>query len=347
MPVAVAGAVRRHRDLGSALVDDAAAGRRGAGPRRAGSGSALLRTHLRDASAPTSTRTPSARTSSLGPAQVQRAVRAAQAAALLDGGRVTADDLRRGVRAQNAAGLERLARRIEPEVELGRPGAGPGVRRALRGAGRPGPAPRPGARRLADAPGRRPRPRRDRAVRRRLRHRQDHVRRGDRRRPGAGPLHGQPGHGRGQVRRGDREEPRADLRRGRRGQRRAVLRRGGRDLRQAQRGARRPRPVRQHRERLPAAAAGDLRRAGRPRHQPAGQHRRGLHPPAGRDHRLPRPDPGPARARCGASASRRRCRVADDVDLEFCAESFELAGGNIRSAATTAAYLAAEDRGSR
>ena len=28
----------------------------------------------------------------------------------------TEDDLRRGVRAQNAAGLERLARRIEPEV---------------------------------------------------------------------------------------------------------------------------------------------------------------------------------------------------------------------------------------
>ena len=31
-------------------------------------------------------------------------------------GAVTADDLRRGARAQNAAGLERLARRIEPAV---------------------------------------------------------------------------------------------------------------------------------------------------------------------------------------------------------------------------------------
>jgi hypothetical protein len=52
----------------------------------------------------------------LGPGQVQQAVRAAEAAARLSGGPVTADDMRRGVRAQNAAGLERLARRIEPDV---------------------------------------------------------------------------------------------------------------------------------------------------------------------------------------------------------------------------------------
>jgi SpoVK/Ycf46/Vps4 family AAA+-type ATPase len=32
-----------------------------------------------------------------------------------------------------------------------------------------------------------------------------------------------------------------------------------------------------------------------------------------------------------------------DLDLDFCAESFELAGGNIRSAAIAAAYLAAHD----
>ena len=38
---------------------------------------------------------------------------------------------------------------------------------------------------------------------------------------------------------------------------------------------------------------------------------------------------------------RRRCRVGDDLDLDFCARAFELSGGNIRSAATTAAYLAA------
>src|SRR5205085_9821778 len=34
--------------------------------------------------------------------------------------------------------------------------------------------------------------------------------------------------------------------------------------------------------------------------------------------------------------------VADDVDIRFLAESFEMAGGNVRSASTTAAYLAAE-----
>jgi hypothetical protein len=34
---------------------------------------------------------------------------------------------------------------------------------------------------------------------------------------------------------------------------------------------------------------------------------------------------------------------AGDLDLDFCAEAFELAGGDIRSAAVTAAYLAADD----
>ena len=37
---------------------------------------------------------------------------------------------------------------------------------------------------------------------------------------------------------------------------------------------------------------------------------------------------------------------APDLDLEFCARSFTLSGGNIRSAATTAAYLAAGNGGS-
>jgi len=52
----------------------------------------------------------------LGPGQVARAVRAASAAALIGTGAITAEDLRRGARAQNAAGLERLARRVEPAV---------------------------------------------------------------------------------------------------------------------------------------------------------------------------------------------------------------------------------------
>ncbi len=67
----------------------------------------------------------------LGPAQVQRAVEAARTSAQLRDGQITADDLRRGVRAQNAAGLERLARRIEPEVDWEDLVLKPNVRRAL------------------------------------------------------------------------------------------------------------------------------------------------------------------------------------------------------------------------
>jgi SpoVK/Ycf46/Vps4 family AAA+-type ATPase len=52
----------------------------------------------------------------LGPVQVARAVRSASASALLGDDGLTAEGLRRGARAQNAAGLERLARRIEPAV---------------------------------------------------------------------------------------------------------------------------------------------------------------------------------------------------------------------------------------
>jgi hypothetical protein len=67
----------------------------------------------------------------LGPAQVGRAVDAARTSAQLRDGRISADDLRRGVRAQNAAGLERLARRIEPEVGWDDLVLAPTVRRAL------------------------------------------------------------------------------------------------------------------------------------------------------------------------------------------------------------------------
>ena len=67
----------------------------------------------------------------LGPAQVRRAVDAARTSAQLRDGRITADDLRRGVRAQNTAGLERLARRIEPEVGWEDLVLAPTVRRAL------------------------------------------------------------------------------------------------------------------------------------------------------------------------------------------------------------------------
>ncbi|HSK34852.1 MAG TPA: ATP-binding protein, partial [Propionicimonas sp.] len=68
---------------------------------------------------------------SLGPAQVQQAVRAAQSASLLTGGVLDAAALQAGVRAQNAAGLERLARRIEPEVGWDDLVLAPAVRRSL------------------------------------------------------------------------------------------------------------------------------------------------------------------------------------------------------------------------
>ena len=91
----------------------------------------LLREGLNSAGAPTGAETFTAHLS-LGPNQVNRAVRAAQASALMHGGALTADDLRRGVRAQNSAGLERLARRIEPEVGWDDLVLAPGVRRALK-----------------------------------------------------------------------------------------------------------------------------------------------------------------------------------------------------------------------
>ncbi|MGQ4489474.1 ATP-binding protein [Streptomyces sp. SAS_281] len=52
----------------------------------------------------------------LTPEQVTGAARSAAQTARLDGGTLTPDHVRQGARAQNAAGLDRLARRIEPAV---------------------------------------------------------------------------------------------------------------------------------------------------------------------------------------------------------------------------------------
>ncbi|MFE6612914.1 ATP-binding protein [Amycolatopsis sp. NPDC057786] len=52
----------------------------------------------------------------LGPGQIARAAKAASVTALADGGPVRTSHLRAGARSQNAAGLQRLARRIEPAV---------------------------------------------------------------------------------------------------------------------------------------------------------------------------------------------------------------------------------------
>ncbi|MFG2625320.1 ATP-binding protein [Streptomyces sp. NPDC048473] len=52
----------------------------------------------------------------LTPEQITRAARGAAQTTYLDGGTLTPDHVRQGARAQNAAGLDRLARRIEPTV---------------------------------------------------------------------------------------------------------------------------------------------------------------------------------------------------------------------------------------
>ncbi|WP_431046313.1 ATP-binding protein [Streptomyces sp. P1-3] len=52
----------------------------------------------------------------LTPDQIARAARSAAQTALLDGGELLPDHIRAGARAQNAAGLDRLARRVEPAV---------------------------------------------------------------------------------------------------------------------------------------------------------------------------------------------------------------------------------------
>ena len=82
-----------------------------------------------------------------------------------------------------------------------------------------------------------------------------------------------------QVHRRDGEEPAPRVRR-RRGQRRdPAVRRGRRAVRQAQRGQGQPRPLRQHRGQLPAAAHGGVPRARDSDHQPQGRARPGVPAP--------------------------------------------------------------------
>ena len=101
--------------------------------------------------------------------------------------------------------------------------------------------------------------------------------------------------GREQVHRRDGEEPAQGVRRGRARRRGAAVRRGRRALRQAQRGEGQPRPVRQHRGQLPAAAHGGLPRPGHPDHQHEEGARPGVHAPAALRGRVPVPRPRGAR----------------------------------------------------
>ena len=129
-----------------------------------------------------------------------------------------------------------------------------------------------------------------------------------------------------QVHRGDREEPRPHLRRRRRLQRDPVLRRGRRAVRQALGGLGRPRPLREHRGRLPAAEDGGLRGRGHPRHELPAQHRRRVPAPPGlrrSTSRSPRPRTASASGGCCCPAE---APLADDVDLDFLADAVQALG---------------------
>ena len=164
--------------------------------------------------------------------------------------------------------------------------------------------PRPRAVRVGLREDRRPHPGAEGAVRRRVRHRQDDVGAGARRRARAGDVPRRPRHDRVEVHRRDREEPRPHLQRRRGLQRDPVLRRGRRAVRQALGDLGLARPLREHRGRLPAAEDGGLPRRGDPRDELPAQHRRRVRPPAGLRDRLPVPRGRGPRADLGARAAR-------------------------------------------
>ena len=105
----------------------------------------------------------------------------------------------------------------------------------------------------------------------------------------------------------------------------------------------RARPLRQHRDRLPAAADGAVRRRRDPRHQPQAEPRRGLRPAARPSASTSRSRKPPSAAACGTRSGRRVAPRAEDVDLDWFAREYRLSGGNIRNTVLAAAHLAAAD----
>ena len=215
-------------------------------------------------------------------------------------------DLDLGARRASSTRLAELASRLDAPVQLGRHRD----RRApARGAaldlGLPAP-PRPRPLRVGLREDGRPQPGAQGAVRRRVRHRQDDGRPGARARPRPRPLPPRPRDRGLEVHRRDREEPRPRLRRRRGLERDPLLRRGRRALRQALRGARRPRPLRQHRGRLPAAEDGGLPGRGHPRDELPPEHGRRVPAPPRRRRRLPVPGARGPRAHLEARPARRR-----------------------------------------
>ena len=259
-----------------------------------------------------------------------------------------ADDLPAGARAQNAAGLERLRPPRRAGGRLGRPGAARRAASRSCASSPPAPGTGTGARRVGDAAGRSSKGRGITA-----------LFAGDSgtgktmsaevvaARPRARPVR------RSTSRRvvdkyiGETEKNLDRIfTRGRPGQRGAALRRGGRAVRQALRGHGRPRPLRQHRGRVPAAADGAVRRHRDPGDEPAREPRRGVHPPARRGRRLPAPGRGATGCGSGRCTCRRRSRAAGDDRPRVPARArSSSAGGNIRNVCRARGLPAAADAG--
>ena len=125
---------------------------------------------------------------------------------------------------------------------------------------------------------------------------------------------------------------RARLRRGRGRRRDPALRRGRRAVRQAQRGEGQPRPLRQHRGQLPAAAHGGVPRPGDPDDQPEGRARHGV-PAAAALRRAV------SRSRTRPSAKRSGARV-----FPAATPTAGLDHGQARAAATSPAAASATSR---
>ena len=136
-------------------------------------------------------------------------------------------------------------------------------------------------RRLGLRPADSARPRRDRAVRRPERDRQDDGRAGprSRRSTSSSTASTSPASSTSTSAR-PRSACKQVFERVRARQRAAALRRGGCALRPAHAGEGRARPLRQHRDRLPAPAHGAVRRRRRPRHEPQERPRHGVPAPA-------------------------------------------------------------------
>ena len=164
------------------------------------------------------------------------------------------------------------------------------------------------------------------------RHRQDDGRRGARARAAARPATASTSRAVVSKYIGETEKNlRRRVRRGRGERRDPAVRRGRRAVRQAHRGQGQPRPLRQHRGQLPAAADGGLPRPRDPDHEPeaARSTRRSC---AGSASSSSSRSPTPSSAPRSGAASSRRARRPTALDLARLAR-LDVAGGNIRNIA--------------